>query len=75
MHRLDAEPKSLAKELHTHLQAILDVPDLGTVRLLLNQTLKGPEHKAPRAKKLLIFNQNCDQFGGGVCVEDKVKMT
>jgi len=53
---MDACPKSMQDELYPHLRAILEAPDTGTARLLLNQTLETFEEKAPRAMKVL---ENC----------------
>lgn len=50
---MDVTPKSVKDELYPHLRAILDAPDIGTARLLLNQTLKAFEKKAPRAMQVL----------------------
>src|SRR5690554_584225 len=50
---MDATPKSAKKELYPHLRAILDAPDIGTARLLLNQTLETFEKKAPKAMQIL----------------------
>jgi len=50
---LDATPKSVKDELYPHLRAILDAPDIGTARLLLNQTLEAFKKKAPRAMQVL----------------------
>jgi putative transposase len=50
---MDATPKSAKEELYPHLRAILDAPDIGTARLLLNQTLETFEKKAPKAMQIL----------------------
>jgi transposase-like protein len=50
---MDATPKSVKDELYPHLRAILDAPDIGTARLLLNQTLEKFEKKAPKAMQVL----------------------
>ena len=50
---LDATPKPVREELYPHLRAILEAPDPGTARLLLNQTLEAFEKKAPKAMQIL----------------------
>src|SRR5690554_3411059 len=50
---MDATPKSAKEEFYPHLRAILDAPDIGTARLLLNQTLETFEKKAPKAMQIL----------------------
>jgi len=50
---MDAAPKSVREELYPHVRAILDAPDIGSARLLLNQTLEAFEKKAPKAMQVL----------------------
>lgn len=50
---LDATPKAMKEELYPRLRAILDAPDVKTARMLLNQTLKDYEGKAPKAMDIL----------------------
>ena len=50
---MDSAPKSVKEELYPRLRAILDAPDIGSARLLLNQTLEAFEKKAPRAMRVL----------------------
>src|SRR5690554_6694184 len=64
---MDATPKSAKEELYPHLRAILDAPDIGTARLLLNQTLETFEkkqalrHQAPNGRsphlRVPVFQQ------------------
>lgn len=50
---LDATPQAMKEELYPRLRAILDAPDVKTARMLLNQTLKDYEGKAPKAMDIL----------------------
>jgi len=50
---LDATPKALKDEVHGHVRRILDAADSQTARLLLNETLKAFEEKAPKAMRIL----------------------
>src|SRR5690606_40889407 len=50
---LDATPKALKDEVHGHVRRILDAADSQTARLLLNETLKAFEEKAPKAMHIL----------------------
>src|SRR5690554_8035038 len=68
---MDATPKSAKEELYPHLRAILDAPDIGTDRLLLNQTLETFEKKAPKAMQILEMGFDdlcCRKNIAGVCV-------
>jgi len=50
---LDATPKALRDEVHRHVRGILDAADIETARMLLNETLKVFEEKAPKAMRIL----------------------
>lgn len=50
---LDASPKALKDEIHTHVRAILEAPNPETARLLLEQTLAAYEDKAAKAMGIL----------------------
>ncbi|WP_374717690.1 IS256 family transposase [Neobacillus sp.] len=50
---LDASPKALKDEIHTHVRAILEVPNPEAARLLLQQTLAAYEDKAAKAMRIL----------------------
>ena len=50
---LDATPKSIKDEVHQHVRALLNAPDLKAARLLLSQTLEYFEEKAPKAMRIL----------------------
>jgi transposase-like protein len=50
---LDASPKALKDEIHTHVRAILEAPNPEAARLLLQQTLAAYEDKAAKAMRIL----------------------
>lgn len=50
---LDASPKALKDEIHTHVRAILEAPNPEAARLLLQQTLADYEDKAAKAMRIL----------------------
>jgi len=50
---LDASPKALKDDIHTHVRAILEAPNPEAARLLLQQTLAAYEEKAPKAMRIL----------------------
>jgi transposase-like protein len=50
---LDKTPKTLQKEIHAKVRAILDAPDAKTARMLLNQVLEEYRAKAPKAMDIL----------------------
>ncbi|WP_244865243.1 IS256 family transposase, partial [Xylanibacillus composti] len=50
---LDASPKSLKDEIHTHVRAILEAPNPEAARMLLNQTIAAYEEKAAKAMRTL----------------------
>lgn len=50
---LDASPKALKDEIHTHVRAILEAPNQEAARLLLQQTLAAYEDKAAKAMRIL----------------------
>ncbi|MFC0215173.1 IS256 family transposase [Paenibacillus chartarius] len=50
---LDASPKVLKDEIHTHVRAILEAPNPEAARLLLQQTLAAYEDKAAKAMRIL----------------------
>lgn len=50
---LDASPKALKDEIHTHVRAILETPNPDAARLLLQQTLAAYEDKAAKAMRIL----------------------
>ncbi len=50
---VDATPKHLHDELYGKVRAILDAPDVETVRLLLNQIVANYSKKAPKAIQVL----------------------
>jgi putative transposase len=50
---LDASPKGLKDEIHSHVRAILEAPDPETARMLLKQTIAAYEEKAAKAMRIL----------------------
>lgn len=50
---LDASPKALKDEIHTHVRAILEASNPEAARLLLQQTLAAYEDKAAKAMRIL----------------------
>jgi transposase-like protein len=50
---LEAAPKSVRQELHEHLRALFEAPDLPTARVLLQQVLTGYAGRAPKAMAIL----------------------
>ena len=50
---IDASPKNLKDEIHTHVRAILEAPNPEAARLLLQQTLAAYEDKASKAMRIL----------------------
>lgn len=46
---LDATPKALRDELHEHLRALFEAPDLATARTLLRQVVETYAARAPKA--------------------------
>ena len=50
---LDATPKGFKDEIHAHVRAILEAPDLETARMLLKQTMGLYEEKAAKAMRIL----------------------
>lgn len=46
---LDATPKALRDELHEHLRALFEAPDLATARTLLHQVVETYAARAPKA--------------------------
>jgi len=50
---LDATPKALQDEVYVHVRAILEAPEPGAARLLLDQTLSKWDEKAPKAMRIL----------------------
>jgi len=66
---LEAAPKSLRAELHEHLRALFEAPDLPTARILLQALLDAYASRAPNAMAsqaidisvLVCFNNNHDR--------------
>jgi putative transposase len=50
---LEAAPKGVRQELHEHLRALFEAPDLPTARLLLHQVLETYASRAPKAMATL----------------------
>ena len=77
---MDSTPKSAKEELYPHLRAILEAPDIGTARLLLNQTLetfeKKPTFRTLEPHEKIVFAQQgfvrisrtvlCPNIGGRI---------
>jgi transposase-like protein len=50
---LEAAPKSMRQELHEHLRALFEAPDLPTARVLLRALLEAYTNRAPKAMAIL----------------------
>ena len=66
-----ATPKSAKEALYPHLRAILDAPDIGTARLLLNHTLETFEKKELKAMEILEIG--CVDAIAGLMLPEKYR--